>query len=659
MPIVKPRVSNKDLENLRASGLTDATISVNAIYTENDPHKLATILNQLPDARTRYEQAERRPEHKKQIPQFVQGGGMVIPYRILTGETNCFVRVRPHEPRIVKGKRVKYESPVDSRLHGYLPIGSLLKLRNGVSPIFITEGEKKALALSQLQLAAVGLGGIWCGCQKKQGGGYELIEELKQISWQGRQAYIVFDFDTKIKTRHQAAAAARRLAYYLRQEKAQEVYWVALPPGPDGDKQGIDDFLVAHDTEAFFKLVDKARPVSTQSTLRNYRTERIKDAEGEYKDVDVGLTVKDIHESLTTLVGPWPKRVGDLLFAAPDEEAPICFMVRGSSTYAWIGSQVDEPISWESGRDKVTQTIFDAYLRQAAEDYDAVEAFPHWPPYPRHYYHHPSLTGGDGQALAKFLDFFCPATPLDRSLIMAAVLTVFWGGLPGSRPAFVIEPPLVEDEAAAAAEEGSEATEDDDDSGRGVGKTSFVKVISWLVGGHIDILPNDDFDKVKTRLLSPDALTQRIGLIDNLKLAKFSCAELEYLITTDFISGHRMYAGNARRPNTLTWFLTMNSGSLSKDLAQRSVVIKLVRPVYRADWERDVRDYIEANRWAIIGDIIALLRGDMPVPVSSRCTRWGAWEQDVLACVPHPEACQDLIEQRSAASGATRRAYSA
>jgi len=52
-----------------------------------------------------------------------------------------------------------------------------------VSAVFITEGEKKALALSQLGLAAVGIGGIWCGCKK---GTAELIDDLAAIYWTDR-----------------------------------------------------------------------------------------------------------------------------------------------------------------------------------------------------------------------------------------------------------------------------------------------------------------------------------------------------------------------------------------------------------------------------------------------------------------------------------------
>jgi len=109
------------------------------------------------------------------------------------------------------------------------------------------------------------------------------------------------------------------------------------------------------------------------------------------------------------------------------------------------------------------------------------------------------------------------------------------------------------------------------------------------------------------RILSPEASFLRVAVLDNVKMIRFSWAELEHLITTDIISGHRMYRGEGRRLNTLLWFITMNGGRLSKDLAKRSVVIRVGRPQYDGHWDREIHEYIEANRWRIIADAFALL----------------------------------------------------
>jgi putative DNA primase/helicase len=282
MPILsKLPLCDSDLANLRASGLAHKTIRDNQLRTEWDAAKLAAILN------------------REGTPAFCQGGGLVFPYRDLQGTVNCFARVRPHTPRKDEdGKPIKYEQPLGEPLRAYFPDASLPLLRDGESPVFITEGEKKALALSQLGLAAIGLGGVWCWKKK---GTDELIDDLATFPWAGRVVYIVFDWDPKPSTRLQTASAARRLARALRKAGAKEVYVVELPPGPDGAKQGVDDFLVAHGPEAFRELVDQAQPAPVLNTYSP-----LTKAEGR-TDVNNAIRLGTKYGEETRWVGPWDK----------------------------------------------------------------------------------------------------------------------------------------------------------------------------------------------------------------------------------------------------------------------------------------------------------------------------------------------------------------
>jgi hypothetical protein len=213
-----------DLANLKASGLTNATIRANGLRTED--------------------------------------ASLFFPYRDLDGNVNCFYRRRLHKPITGKhGKRVRYLQPKGSPLRAYFPVASLDNLRDGVSPVYVTEGEKKALALAQLGLAAVGIGGIWCGCKK---GTEQLIDDIATLPLKDRVVYIVFDYDAKASTRRESEAARTRLARALKAKGAGEVYNVELPPGPNGAKQGLDDFLVDWGDEgadAFRQLVEQAIPV--------------------------------------------------------------------------------------------------------------------------------------------------------------------------------------------------------------------------------------------------------------------------------------------------------------------------------------------------------------------------------------------------------------
>src|SRR5205823_14432796 len=105
------------------------------------------------------------------------------------------------------------------------------------------------------------------------------------------------------------------------------------------------------------------------------------------------------------------------------------------------------------------------------------------------------------------------------------------------------------------------------------------------------------FNPTINRLLSPDTLTKRVALHDNVKTLRFSWSDLEALVTGPQINGYQLYVGDASRPNTLIWFITMNGASMSKDMAQRCVPIKLARPKYSGQWEEETIRFIDENRW--------------------------------------------------------------
>jgi hypothetical protein len=155
---------------------------------------------------------------------------------------------------------------------------------------------------------------------------------------------------------------------------------------------------------------------------------------------------------------------------------------------------------------------------------------------------------------------------------------------------------------------------------------------------------------MKQRLLSPEGLLKRLALLDNIKSLRFSWAALEELITQDTISGKALYVGEASRPNTLTWVLTVNGASLSKDLAGRVVPIRLKRPAYDPSWLDRVLAHLAKHRWAVIGDIIAALRERPPAVIGA--SRWSVWQREILAraagSAERVSACQKLIQERQA-----------
>ena len=347
----------------------------------------------------------------------------------------------------------------------------------------------------------------------------------------------------------------------------------------------------------------------------------------------VGYSAPLIAENLFGITDGWPRMAGGALFVPGPDFKPT-WLSDHKELFAWIYGELaptqQNPVKWVEGADKVTKAEFHTYLMQNAEAYDAVEPYPHHPPIPGHFYMHPEVRGGDGKALEALLARFNPATEVDRQLIKAMFLTPFWGGPGGARPAFLIT-----------------CEEEDEKKGRGVGKTSLAEMVGNLAGGVVGFSKEETAECIMKRLLSSEGLDKRVVLFDNVKTLKFSSEVLEGLLTAAMVSGWKLYKGDGSRPNTLTYVMTINGASLSKDLAQRCVIIKVRRPIHTGDWAATTRALIDQRRWAIIGDILAELRRE--VPSLTAFSRWGQWERGVLSRCGDVAECQKVVEERQGA----------
>jgi hypothetical protein len=338
-------------------------------------------------------------------------------------------------------------------------------------------------------------------------------------------------------------------------------------------------------------------------------------------EITIPLTFDRIMVRMRETFGEWPARVANHLFV--DTGNGIEPLETPNKLFGWMRGG-DRIIKWDGGGDRISTSQFHAELSRTAKRYIAVEDWPHEPPLAGHYYTKRELPAPTGKAVERFLDFFAPDTPTDRDLILAMMMTLFWGNRGGSRPCFTIT----------------------SETGRGVGKSSLVSMIGMIAGGFQAFDANEDPQRMKERLLTPSAFTNRLALIDNIKSLSFSWPELESLITTPVISGRQLYVGDASRPNTVTWALTLNNANLSRDMAQRSVVIRLKRPSADPGWEGNIVDFIEANQLAIVSDLLARIRTPAnPLPSYSR---WAKWEGAVLTKVNDPLSAQQLIAARQA-----------
>lgn len=318
--------------------------------------------------------------------------------------------------------------------------------------------------------------------------------------------------------------------------------------------------------------------------------------------------------------GPWPRRVGNRLFI--HHQGRIHWLEKQDALFGWLGSVTHFPPQFSRNSDCHTMGQVFCELKRGAEEYLAIEHLPHEPPIQNHYYACEPLEPGNGDALRGLIQRYNPATPIDEDLMAGMFATAVWGGRGGTRPAFLITA----------------------ESGRGKGKSTLAHHVALLAGGGIDLSANEDIGITKQRLLSPEGLQKRVAILDNIKSLKFSWAELESLITSPTISGKALYIGEVSRMNNILWLITLNGVALSKDLAQRCVVIKLGDPSRQASWAEETVRYIEENRNDIIADCIALLRSErFPLP---RYSRWSSWERDVLERLPDPLGAQETILDR-------------
>lgn len=227
-----------------------------------------------------------------------KSGEMVIPFADLDGVFNSYAVRRPHTPPVIDGKPRKYVAPAGQPCRLYIPAESRDKLRDPSAPVVLTEGMLKALVLAQSGYAAAGLLGVW---NWKKKGTNELIPGLAEVPWTGRDVLIVYDFDPKLDTRRNVDLARRRLATALRNAGAGEVYSVELPAGPDGAKQGVDDYIVANGLDAFKELVELRKPVPSPDAFHP-----ITRAEGR-TDASNATRFVSRHGVGLRWVGPWNK----------------------------------------------------------------------------------------------------------------------------------------------------------------------------------------------------------------------------------------------------------------------------------------------------------------------------------------------------------------
>lgn len=483
---------------------------------------------------------------------------------------------------------------------------SVLAIARAGGVVYLCEGEKDAD-----RLAALGV----CSTTAPQGAGK--WRDTFTDSLRGAQVVVLPDNDdpgrqhaeTVAKALHAAGIAVRVLEL------------PSLPPKGD-----VSDWLAAGgDREKLEALADEC-PAWQPSAVTVEADDRPA-LSNVYRDADglEGRPIKQISADVFEATGGWPKCAGGVLFVDEGRDAPR-WLTEPRDLQAWLGEGFR--LHWTRGgrtESAVPLDVFHAHLRHHAERFGTVEAAPHFPRVPGAYYLKAADVGqGDGAALTELLSYIDNTdTRADKALLRALFLTPGWGGPCGARPAFVITAP-----------------------DRGCGKTTVGEAVAAVWGGAVAVDPDGHgADRLTQRLLDTEAAQRRVVLCDNIKGR--GSASIEALVTAQTISGHRLYAGEASRPNRLTWVLTANSPRLTADLAARAFILRLEKPTYRGGWRERLLAFIEKHRRRIQSDALALLAGERARHGAT--DRFQSWLDDVLAtAAPFPDVVREVIETNNA-----------
>jgi len=221
---ISSRLHPGPLADLRKSGLDDETILESCIYS--CPPKDINKKIGFPDPKIE--------------------SLLCFPYRGCDG----FERFKPFP---LQNGKPKYLQKKGTGNNLYIPKKAQAILSDGSIPIYITEGEKKALKGCQEGLYCIAIGGLWNwsdGSEEKR-----LISDFGLIAWQERTVFLVPDSDWLNPDRHGERKNLRQAVYELAYrliDRGAKVLVIELPLGPE--KIGLDDYLCQHSVDVFRTL---------------------------------------------------------------------------------------------------------------------------------------------------------------------------------------------------------------------------------------------------------------------------------------------------------------------------------------------------------------------------------------------------------------------
>jgi len=285
----------------------------------------------------------------------------VIPYLDIKGEPTKFRRWRYLEDTRTsmqvkaEKKALRYVQTGDTMPELYFPpqVDWMEAAKDVTTGIVITEGEKKAAAVCKAGLACIGLGGVYSFKSNKRK--LPLIQDFYLIDWKDRDVVIAYDSDAH--TNHMVIAARNELAREL-QALGAIPRIAEVPPSEDGEKQGIDDMIVAEGAEAALGCLAEAKTYASSAALHDLNSEV-----AYVRDPGIVVRMEDgfqMRSSDFTGHAYANRHYHDVTMSFTKDGAPVERMVKKKAAQAWLEWEHRYELAamaYEPGLPKVTEDM--------------------------------------------------------------------------------------------------------------------------------------------------------------------------------------------------------------------------------------------------------------------------------------------------------------
>lgn len=388
--------------------------------------------------------------------------------------------------------------------------------------------------------------------------------------------------------------------------------------------------------EKFLALIKKAQVIApdeaqwSDEALMLYRAKKANETpfanfiveekmvKGKPQFKEIPRTVAEMLDDLFLRFLNFPRRLGgNSLFDHDRDSDTVEILGSNAALFAWIGQKSKHSVNWKQGAAFVSKEEFYQAVMRNARRYEKISEVPDYPMRSDVYYTFRSRLKPtkDFAAFNRFMAFF---NPEDRAseILMRTIIAGMMYFRPGiQRPNWII----------------------DSKGGQAAGKTTFAELLCVLykckpIKTSVSELKYDAKEITK-RLVSTTGRNSRMFLVDNVT-GIFNNEFFSDLVTGFDISGKAPYGvGEESRPNDLTYVITSNSANIGTDIASRSFMLFVAQPKRRdPDWKTAVLAFIEKNRYSILGDIYAILDGELPEGGENirPATRVPEFERDVL-----------------------------